>query len=133
MTDRVAALLPWIALVAWGSVIWYFSSLPQQEIEPMSLPIPHWDKVMHAGAFAVGGALQACALRLNTVWGGRAIFWVSLAAIALFGAVDEWHQLYTATRTGADPFDWLADALGAAVGAGLFLRCFKGHAGRARR
>jgi VanZ family protein len=35
---------------------------------------------------------------------------------ALIGALDEYHQTFTPGRSGNDPFDWLADLLGAAAG-----------------
>jgi len=37
--------------------------------------------------------------------------------IALYGAIDETHQLFTPNRSGADVYDWTADALGGFVGA----------------
>ena len=47
----------------------------------------------------------------------RRILGASLLAMALVGAVDEWHQCYTPGRSGGDPWDWTADVLGGAAGA----------------
>ena len=75
------------------------------------------DKVVHFGAYAVGAVLLALALRWNTAWSWPRIAGVSIAAISLFGATDEWHQLYSPHRSGGDLADWTADALGAIAGA----------------
>jgi len=40
-----------------------------------------------------------------------------LLAMAVIGALDEFHQLHTVNRVGADPFDWLADCVGGFLGA----------------
>ena len=37
--------------------------------------------------------------------------------MAVIGALDELHQLHTVNRSGADPFDWLADCAGGFLGA----------------
>jgi VanZ family protein len=44
-----------------------------------------------------------------------------VAGASLFGALDEVHQRFIPGRT-ADPRDWTADTLGAALGAGAALR-----------
>ena len=75
------------------------------------------DKVAHFGAYAVGAVLLAVAFRWNTEWPRRRIVLVSIAAISLYGATDEWHQLYTPHRSGGDLADWTADALGSIAGA----------------
>ncbi len=81
------------------------------------------DKVLHFGAYAVGALALALALRWNTAWSWPRIVRVSVVAISLYGATDEWHQLYTPHRSGGDLADWTADALGAIAGAiaGAFL------------
>ena len=48
---------------------------------------------------------------------------VTLVAIAVFGAADEWHQQFVPNRS-ADPADWVADVTGAALGMGA-LAAFK--------
>jgi hypothetical protein len=74
--------------------------------------IPHpWDKVVHAGVFA----LLACAIGLSSNLRG----WPKLA-IAFFGAVlagafDEWHQIYLPGRE-AGLSDFIADVIGSIFG-----------------
>ncbi len=75
-----------------------------------------WDKAAHCLAFAVGAVVLAIALRISTEWPWKKVALVAVLAISLFGATDEWHQLYTPKRSGADPADWLADTIGAVIG-----------------
>jgi VanZ family protein len=42
---------------------------------------------------------------------------VASLALSLFGVTDEYHQLYTVNRSGADVGDWVADTLGGCFGA----------------
>ena len=77
------------------------------------------DKVAHFAAFAVGAVLLALALRWNTAWSWLRIVLISAVAISLYGATDEWHQLYTPHRSGGDLGDWTADTLGAIAGAAV--------------
>jgi VanZ family protein len=67
--------------------------------------------------FAVGGALLALSFRLGRNWKRRRVIWTVLLAMAVIGALDEFHQLHTVNRSGADPFDWLADCVGGFLGA----------------
>jgi VanZ family protein len=76
-----------------------------------------WDKAAHFAAFAAGSVLLVAALALTTKWSWRRIAWLAVIVIALFGATDEWHQLYTPKRSGADLYDWIADFFGAGTGA----------------
>ncbi|MEY3896711.1 MAG: hypothetical protein RLZZ214_2231 [Verrucomicrobiota bacterium] len=46
----------------------------------------------------------------------------AVVVVALIGALDEYHQSFTPGRSGNDPFDWLADLLGATAGAFAFKR-----------
>jgi VanZ family protein len=80
-----------------------------------------WDKAEHFLAFAVGAGNLALGLRWSARWSNARVALVSIAAISGFGAVDEIHQLFTVGRSGGDPFDWLADTLGAAAGVALIL------------
>jgi hypothetical protein len=116
----------WLAVIGWAATIVYFSSLPGPEIEEM-MPFALWDKFLHFIAFVAGGVLLASALRQSTAWPRGRIALVGIAALTAFGATDEWHQLHTANRTGADVYDWLADALGAAAGAGMRMLAGRGR------
>ncbi|MEN9974687.1 MAG: hypothetical protein RLZZ282_693 [Verrucomicrobiota bacterium] len=115
------------ALLSWFSLLWILSSLSGlPEIIPPS-PIPHFDKVEHFGFFLGGGVLFAgCLLSLTPgppAW--PRIFGTALIALALIGVLDEYHQCFTPGRSGADPWDWLADVLGAAAGVLVFRAMFR--------
>jgi VanZ family protein len=109
--------LLWASAVGWAAAIWTLSSRPADELSSPLFDIPHGDKVAHMVAFAVGGFLLVSALRVTTGWKWRRLLWLSVSAVAAFGMIDEWHQLSTPGRSGADVFDWLADFAGAMVGA----------------
>jgi VanZ family protein len=81
------------------------------------LPLPFFDKGCHAGAFLVGGFCLSRAVRRSGVRSEWVVFALALVLASLFGASDEWHQLSTPGRSGADFFDWLADTAGAILGA----------------
>lgn len=113
----------WLAaLVIWFAVLWILSST--QPSVPQAPPIPHLDKVAHFGYFFGGGGLLAALFyRLNPTsprWGR--IILGTVVLLALVGALDEYHQTFTPGRSGNDPWDWLADVLGALAGALVFKR-----------
>jgi VanZ like family len=108
---RVFLWLPPLALMA---LIFYLSS----ESEPIPAVTEHvWDKALHFSAYAVLGALFYRALRGEGCSVATAIV-LAVAATSLYGATDEWHQSYVALRQ-SDYHDWVADTIGAVVGAGL--------------
>ena len=115
-TPRWLRLASWFAVAGWALGIFILSSLSGKKIEEMNA-FDVSDKVAHFGAYAVGAVLLAVAFRWNTEWPRRRIVLVSIAAISLYGATDEWHQLYTPHRSGGDLADWTADALGSIAGA----------------
>jgi VanZ family protein len=53
----------------------------------------------------------------------RALIWASVISTALYGLSDEIHQYFVPERS-ADPFDWMADAVGGALGAVIYQRLF---------
>jgi VanZ family protein len=85
---------------------------------PQLPPGADWDKVLHAGAYAVMSALVTWAMargRLREAT-GRALLAGVLVAAA-YGATDELHQAFVPGRQ-ADVFDLIADATGALAAAG---------------
>lgn len=86
------------------------------ELEPAFQFVPG-DKFAHFVAFAVGGGLLALAVGKSFTLTRRAVLLLSIGGVALFGALDEWHQTFTPQRSGADVYDWIADVLGATAGA----------------
>jgi VanZ family protein len=77
-----------------------------------------WDKALHLTEYAVLGALywrafdgEGVTVRTSTI--------LAVLAASVYGATDEFHQLFVPRRT-ADVHDWLADTLGALVGVALY-------------
>lgn len=106
----------WFALLCWAGGIMWLSSLTPHELPDAAFIA--WDKVNHFLAYAVGGWLAAGAVRLSrplSPVAGRIVLAVVL--IAVFGILDEALQTLTPGRTGGDIGDWIADILGAGVGA----------------
>ncbi len=101
MTRRVWGAL---ALLYMAGIFW----LSSQPGPAVGLPHP-WDKLAHAAEYAGLGFLLARAT------GAPAPAWL---LAALYGAGDEFHQAFVPGRE-ASPLDWLADALGALLGAAL--------------
>lgn len=52
---------------------------------------------------------------------GRRWFWIAPFAVALVGALDEWHQLYVPGRDSS-VYDWMTDAAGATVAVFIYRR-----------
>jgi len=104
-----AVLSRWLPALGWAAFLLWLGHRP-----PSDLPSgpAGFDKVAHAGAYAVLGLLAAWAAR-------RGILIGLLAALAV-GALDEWGQSFVAGRY-ADWFDLIADGVGGALG-GLAVR-----------
>jgi VanZ family protein len=111
----LALALPGSLFVIWLVSLWVLSSVPGDDIELP--PFPGADKLAHVLYFAVGGALLALSIRAVCSWKRWRVIWAVLLAMVVIGAVDEFHQLHTVNRAGADPFDWLADCVGGVLGA----------------
>ena len=116
--------LPGSLFAIWLVGLWVLSSVPGDE---MQLPaFPGADKLAHLLYFAVGGALLSLSLKAVTGWKRWRVIWTVLVVMVVIGALDEFHQLHTANRAGADPFDWLADCVGGFLG-GLVVGWFYGR------
>lgn len=104
------------ALLLWLATLWQLSS---QSGSSAALPIEHLDKLAHFTYFFAGGVLLASwriTLQPDSPrW--NHILPATVAVMAVIGCLDEWHQCFTPGRSGADPWDWFADALGASAGA----------------
>lgn len=103
----------WLAPVLWAGVIVALTSWPH----PPELNAPSGtDKVFHSWMYAVLAFLSIrAAWPPRAGWRPWALVVAVMAGAMVFGAVDEWHQLFIPTRT-ADLLDWLADSAGAAIG-----------------
>ncbi len=82
--------------------------------------IPHFDKILHFGYFFGGGGLLAAALHYRSHPSRKRLLLMVTLVLSGIGVVDEYHQSFFKNRTGNDPFDWLADTLGAFFGALVF-------------
>jgi VanZ family protein len=104
------------ALLCWGGFLWFLSDQPGSD-EPF--PVDHFDKVMHFTYFMGGGILLGgFLLRLakgSPVW--KRLIVTTVVVMTIIGAADEYHQSFTPHRSGNDPWDLLADILGASAGA----------------
>lgn len=100
----------WLPAIAWAAVIFVGSSFPGSSVP---------------GGFSVYGHLSEYGiLALLVVFaerhrGVRAAALIALAAVAIYGASDEIHQLFVPLRM-ADPLDWLTDISGALTAVGAY-------------
>jgi VanZ family protein len=87
-----------------------------------SWELPHLDKLYHILVYGgltfllIHALSLSCATRPST----SLAWWAAILAIA-YGASDEFHQAFTPDRM-ASVYDLLADATGASVVAGVWLR-----------
>lgn len=116
-------------MAAWAGTIFYFSSLTGPEIAQIGIEV--WDKAEHFLAFAAGGVVLTLALRWSVAWPWNSVARFAILALVVYGAFDEIHQLYTPKRSGADPFDWMADCFGALAGVAfcivIYARFFRAY------
>jgi hypothetical protein len=100
---------------AWALLIFALSSIPGAAFPASKLF--SYDKLLHAGVYAVLGAFTFMALPRR--WGMRTsvLVLVAGAITTLYGFSDEFHQMFVPGRS-ADLRDVLADCVGGLVGAG---------------
>jgi len=106
----------WLAAwLIWFITLWFLSSgNPSIQNGP---EIPHLDKIMHWGYFAIGGFTFANFLHLKGLSPAKKILMITLIIGASVGALDEFHQSFNPARSGNDPYDWCADIIGTLSGA----------------
>jgi VanZ family protein len=105
----------WLAVGVWCAVILTATTVPLPDLEGAPRDS---DKLAHLLLYAPLGFLLIRALRAAGQSRGRAWLLALMAGIT-FAAFDEWHQQYFARTT--DFQDWLADAVGLVLGAGVWL------------
>ena len=89
--------------------------------------MPNFDKVLHFLGYALLGALFLRAFYTTSINHRlKLIFVLSVLFSALYGISDEIHQSFVPYRD-ASAMDALADFLGSAFGAGVFLLWVKSH------
>jgi VanZ family protein len=101
---------PWLV----AALVWTAAILTVNSISVTDAPIRTFsgaDKIAHAGIYAVAAFAWRSAFRMRNE---RTSLWI-VFAIAMLGALDEWHQLAVPGRSG-DVRDWFADVVGALLG-----------------
>ncbi len=99
--------LPW-AIVALSITI--ISHMPQPP--RVDLGFEWSDKVLHAVAYWIfGSTFLWMVLEWKVSGKERKAVWLTVAAVAVFGLVDEIHQAFVPGRE-ADLWDWVADVFG---------------------
>ncbi|MDD5306777.1 MAG: VanZ family protein [Deltaproteobacteria bacterium] len=116
--NRLRICLDWAPAIGIAAGIFALSSIPGSAFP--SIRWPYADKIAHAALYGLLGLLLALALRRT----GRTWGWVRLIAVATiiaaaYGITDELHQKLTPFRS-PDPFDAMADAVGALFGAAFY-------------
>ncbi len=109
---------PWFAgFLCWAAYLFILSSNPGSVTEGAPQVI-HVDKILHFGYFMGGAGLLTTWLLLWKGPGCRRAFRIVLPIVflCLIAALDEIQQSFSPGRSGNDPFDWLADALGTIAG-----------------
>ena len=112
----------WMPVCAYAGLIFYLSSQPHPEDDLPSFVLSFSDKVLHVLEYAALGGLCYRALRwgTNESWRNMALPLAVLFA-SLYGISDEIHQSFVPFRDSSW-LDWVADTIGAAVGAAVMSR-----------
>ncbi len=103
----------WIPAALWTGLIFAISAMPGQALPP--LPGFHSDKLIHGAVYAILGVLLWRALGRTTTLTGAPLLVVTVALATLYGASDEFHQLFVPGRM-CDLRDAVADFVGALTG-----------------
>ena len=106
--------LLWAFFVIWLGILFFFSS--NESPKDMPTLLPHQDKVIHFVFYAGGACALAGALARSFGLHGLSLVVLTVLALSLAGALDEYNQQFVPGRKGMDPYDWAADILGAACG-----------------
>ncbi len=112
---RTRRLVAGALAAGWAGLVFWLSSRPEL---PFSITlVAGTDKLAHAGAYTVLGALLTVATAGARFSGRRAVV-IAAALASLYGVSDELHQAFVPGReTSAG--DWVADTVGALAGAAL--------------
>lgn len=113
----------WLPVAAWAALIFALSSLSGDAL-PQTPPEWRWlplDKLAHAGLFGVLSMLIVHALRRGHRWALASALMMAISGAAAYGALDEWRQTLVTLRNPSWA-DWMADVVGAVLGAWLYYR-----------
>ena len=110
---RYKAVWRWGVLLGYMMCIFTLSGMPGHSLPSVRVS----DKLLHAGEFGLLGILMCRALAGHLLtWPRARIAVLSALAAILYGATDEFHQLFVPQRS-ADLVDLGADSLGATLAA----------------
>jgi VanZ family protein len=119
-------ILNWLPVMVYCIAIFVQSSYPSLDKFPS---FAYSDKLMHVIAYGLLGLLVCRAVNTLGRWRHRwgALVCFGVAAAALYGASDEWHQSFVAGRS-SEVADLIADVAGGLVGSViyvsiLYMRC----------
>ncbi len=104
-------LFRWLPVFIYCFLIFYLSSRP-------GIGTSH-DKTAHFIVYGVLGFLFARAFRIH-LYKMRWVLLFAFLSASLYGASDELHQYFVPGRQ-CDVYDWLADTIGAFLGAFLYV------------
>ncbi len=112
LSDPPFRLVWWLALAAWIGLIIRLGLIPSVNTPPLftMTGIPHFDKVVHVGLYAMGSLLVA------GLFGGRVFSLWLLCGMALFGVIDEGIQTLSRPPELEDILDWVMDIIGSGLG-----------------
>jgi len=112
----------WGPVFGYAGLIFYLSSQPHPE-ETLPSIIKHFsDKVLHVIEYAILGALcyRAFHESQTEAWRKKAVL-AAILLTSLYGVSDEVHQAFVPFRESS-VLDWVADTVGATLGAILMRR-----------
>jgi VanZ family protein len=109
----------WSLFVVWLVAVFYASSLTGSEVSPY-VPTFLLHKLAHFIAYSSGAVILVLSLRFSTRWSWKKIVVVSVVAVSVYGATDEWHQTFTPGR-GPALRDWLIDTGSGIVGVSVLM------------
>lgn len=105
----------YIPAAIWAIVILSVTSIPY--LTPPSLGFTWQDKLEHFGAYSIFGVAVAYG---NIRSGKKNALLIAVIFCSIFGMLDEIHQYWIPGRS-MDPYDWVADTLGALIGAAVLI------------
>lgn len=115
----------WLAFGLWVAFVFWLSSLTSKDLSSLPKMFGGFDKVVHFALFFTGSVFLTLAVRRTFRWSWPFVILASVTALSLFGLADEYHQLFTSGRNGADLGDWTADFLGALAAAVVCFLAFR--------
>lgn len=112
----------WFPVISYSAMIFYVSGLPNLDV---GIEIPHFDKVLHIGEYAVLGLLFARALQgTQKTLSFFGVLSLTFLFIVVFGIADEWRQMFVPGRD-ASSMDVLSDCIGGFIGVFLYSKLIK--------